>query len=83
MDSEADRIRLIVMTDISTLTVGRGEPNDIQSLARLLTCACDLEIEGLIATATKHTGSSNINASCHCGPRWLVWPGTTSCYGAI
>lgn len=46
----ADRTRLIVTTDISTLTADQGEPDDTQSLVRLLLYANDFDIEGLIAT---------------------------------
>lgn len=44
--------RLIVLTDIGT------EPDDIQSLIRLLTYANDIDIEGLIASTSKHLPDS-------------------------
>jgi len=52
----SQRPRLIVTTDISTLTADRGEPDDTQSLVRLLLYACDIEIEGLIASSTMAKG---------------------------
>lgn len=53
------RTRLIVLTDISTLTADRGEPDDTQSLVRLLLYANEFDIEGLIAT-TAH-GSTDVH----------------------
>ena len=50
----SDKIRLIITTDISTLSVGSGEPDDTQSLVRLLLYSNDFDIEGLIATHTGH-----------------------------
>src|SRR5436309_1969609 len=50
------RTRLIVLTDISSLTAGVREPDDGQSLIRLLLYANDLEIEGLIASANMGHG---------------------------
>ncbi|HUT19627.1 MAG TPA: nucleoside hydrolase-like domain-containing protein, partial [Anaerolineae bacterium] len=50
------RPRLIVTTDISTLTADQGEPDDTQSLVRLLLYSCDVEIEGLIASSTMAKG---------------------------
>lgn len=47
-DAELLRSRLIVITDIGT------EPDDIQSMVRLLTYANDLDIEGLIAASSRH-----------------------------
>ena len=47
--------RLLVLTDISSLTAGVAEPDDGQSLIRLLLYADAFEIEGLIASANlKH-----------------------------
>jgi Protein of unknown function (DUF1593) len=43
-----ERPRLIVLTDIGT------EPDDIQSLVRLLTYSNEIEIEGLIASTSRH-----------------------------
>jgi hypothetical protein len=54
MTSAQARTRLIVMTDISTLSAKSGEPDDTQSLVRLLLYSNDLDIEGLIATHTRH-----------------------------
>lgn len=48
------RTRVIVLTDISSLRAGWKEPDDTQSLVRLLLYANDLELEGLIATYSKH-----------------------------
>jgi hypothetical protein len=47
----ADLTRLIVLTDISSLTPGVAEPDDGQSLIRLMLYTNELEIEALIATS--------------------------------
>ena len=47
----ANPIRLIVLTDISSLTTGVAEPDDGQSLIRLMLYTNELEIEALIATS--------------------------------
>lgn len=44
----SDNPRVIVITDIGT------EPDDIQSMVRLLTYSNDLDIEGLIASTSRH-----------------------------
>ena len=46
--------RVIVLTDISTMKAGTGEPDDTQSLIRFLLYANEFDIEGLIATYTGH-----------------------------
>ena len=43
-----DKPRLIVVTDIGT------EPDDIESMVRVLTYANEIEIEGLIASTSRH-----------------------------
>ncbi len=43
--------RLVVLTDISSLTAGVAEPDDGQSLIRLMLYANEFNIEGLIATS--------------------------------
>ncbi|MDI4645152.1 DUF1593 domain-containing protein [Cohnella hashimotonis] len=48
------RTRVMVLTDISSLHRGWKEPDDTQSLVRLLLYANDLELEGLVATYSKH-----------------------------
>jgi hypothetical protein len=48
---DVPRPRLIVLTDISSLTPGVAEPDDAQSLIRLMLYANEFEIEGLIATS--------------------------------
>ena len=45
------RPRLLVLTDISSLTAGVAEPDDAQSLIRLMLYANEFDIEGLIATS--------------------------------
>src|SRR5208337_1093310 len=45
------RPRLVVLTDISSLTAGVAEPDDGQSLIRLMLYANEFNIEGLIATS--------------------------------
>src|SRR5262245_24217170 len=52
------RTRLLVLTDISSLTAGVREPDDGQSLIRLLLYANELEIEGLIASANMGHGQA-------------------------
>ncbi|MFO0888128.1 MAG: DUF1593 domain-containing protein [Isosphaeraceae bacterium] len=47
----AERIRIAVLTDISSLTPGVAEPDDGQSLIRLMLHANEFEIEALIATS--------------------------------
>ena len=49
-----EKIRLIVLTDISSLCTDYGEPDDTQSLIRLLLYSDCFDIEGLIATYTEH-----------------------------
>src|SRR3982750_4617178 len=46
-----ERTRLIVLTDISSLTAGIAEPDDGQSLIRLMLYANEIDIEGLIASS--------------------------------
>jgi hypothetical protein len=51
--------RLIVLTDISSLTAGVAEPDDGQSLIRLMLYANDFDIEGLIATSNLGHGQKS------------------------
>jgi len=51
-----DRPRLIVLTDIGSLTAGVREPDDGQSLIRLLLFSNDIAIEGLIASSNMGHG---------------------------
>jgi hypothetical protein len=46
-----ERPRLVVLTDISSLTSGAAEPDDGQSLIRLMLYSNEFDIEGLIATS--------------------------------
>ncbi|MGA3323457.1 MAG: nucleoside hydrolase-like domain-containing protein [Terriglobia bacterium] len=55
------KTRLVVMTDISTLTADQGEPDDTQSLVRLLHYSNDFDIEGLIATHTSAKVPRSVN----------------------
>lgn len=48
---EEPRTRLVVLTDITSLTAGEAEPDDGQSLVRLLLYANEFDVEGLIATS--------------------------------
>jgi hypothetical protein len=52
----AARPRLIVLTDVRSLTPGAAEPDDAPSLIRLTLYANELEIEGLIATSNLERG---------------------------
>lgn len=45
------RPRLFVLTDITSVEAGVREPDDAQSMIRLMLYACDFEIEGLAATS--------------------------------
>jgi hypothetical protein len=56
-NNNQQKLRLIVSTDISTLTNHDGEPDDTQSMVRLLLYSNDFDIEGLIASQTKHDGN--------------------------
>ncbi len=47
----ADRPRLIVLTDISSLTAGEAEPDDGQSLIRLMLYTNEFDVEGLVASS--------------------------------
>jgi hypothetical protein len=51
MAQDDARRRLLVLTDISSLTAGIAEPDDGQSLIRLMLYANEFDIEGLIATS--------------------------------
>lgn len=46
-----DTPRLIVLTDISSLSQTEGEPDDGESMIRLMVYTNDLDLEGLIATS--------------------------------
>src|SRR3954465_8202461 len=48
---DEDKPRLVVLTDISSLTAGVAEPDDGQSLIRLMLYTNDFDIEGLVATS--------------------------------
>lgn len=48
------KTRIIVLTDISSDRTGYKEPDDTQSLVRLLLYANHFDIEGIVATYTKH-----------------------------
>ena len=47
--SPPERPRLVVLTDISSLTAGVAEPDDGQSLIRLMLYTNEFDIEGLVA----------------------------------
>ena len=49
--SSPERPRLVVLTDISSLTAGEAEPDDGQSLIRLMLYTNDFDIEGLVASS--------------------------------
>ncbi|MGE3819200.1 MAG: nucleoside hydrolase-like domain-containing protein [Isosphaeraceae bacterium] len=46
-----DRPRVVVLTDVSSLTAGMAEPDDGQSLIRLSLYLNELDVEGLVATS--------------------------------
>ncbi len=47
--SSPERPRLVVLTDISSLSAGEAEPDDGQSLIRLMLYADEFDIEGMVA----------------------------------
>lgn len=49
--ADPERPRLVVLTDISSLRAGEAEPDDGQSLIRLMLYANEFEIEGLVASS--------------------------------
>lgn len=49
--SQSVKARLIVLTDISSLSQTEGEPDDGQSMIRLMLYTNELDLEGLIATS--------------------------------
>jgi hypothetical protein len=51
--------RLLVLTDVG------GDPDDQQSMIRLMTCANEFEIEGLLASATRAPGESKDEVRSH------------------
>jgi hypothetical protein len=55
---ERERPRLIVLTDISSLTSGVAEPDDGQSMIRLMLYTNELDVEGLIATSNMGHGQA-------------------------
>ncbi|MFO0954273.1 MAG: DUF1593 domain-containing protein [Isosphaeraceae bacterium] len=63
-DAPDDRLRLVVLTDIGSLTAGVGEPDDGQSLIRLMLYSNDFQVEGLIA-------SSNLGHGRRCRPELI------------
>jgi hypothetical protein len=54
--SAADRPRVIVLTDISSLTAGVREPDDGQSMVRFMLFTNEFDVEGLIATSSMGHG---------------------------
>ena len=56
--SPPERPRLIVLTDISSVSAGVAEPDDGQSLIRLMLYANEFDIEGLIATSNLGHGQT-------------------------
>ena len=48
----ADKPRVIVLTDISSLTTGVREPDDGQSMVRFMLFTNEFDVEGLIATSS-------------------------------
>jgi Protein of unknown function (DUF1593)/PKD domain len=57
----APKTRIVVMTDISTLTADQGEPDDTQSLIRFLLYTNHFDVEGLIATHTSNPVPHRVN----------------------
>ncbi|WP_435021467.1 nucleoside hydrolase-like domain-containing protein [Tundrisphaera sp. TA3] len=57
-DAPPERPRLVVLTDISSLKAGVAEPDDGQSLIRLMLYANDFDIEGLVASSNLGHGQA-------------------------
>jgi hypothetical protein len=53
----SNRLRLLVLTDVSSLTAGMREPDDAQSMIRLMLYSNEFDIEGLIASSNLGHGS--------------------------
>src|SRR4051812_11675898 len=53
-----ERTRLIVLTDIGSLRAGVAEPDDGQSMIRLMLYTNELDVEGLIATSNLGHGQA-------------------------
>src|SRR4051812_7124955 len=51
-----ERPRLVVLTDISSLAAGEAEPDDGQSLIRLMLYTNEFDIEGLVASSNMGHG---------------------------
>jgi hypothetical protein len=65
--------RLLVLTDISSLTAGVAEPDDGQSLIRLMLYANEFDIEGLIATSNigvRPVNHTSRPGAAHPGTLW-------------
>ncbi len=56
MPTTPERPRLLVLTDISSLTAGVAEPDDGQSMIRLMLYTNEFDIEGLIASSNMGHG---------------------------
>ena len=54
-----ERKRVIILTDISSMESGVGEPDDTQSLIRFLLYGDEFDVEGLAATYTSHSQGIN------------------------
>ncbi|MDH7570003.1 MAG: DUF1593 domain-containing protein [Armatimonadota bacterium] len=52
------RIRLLVLTDISSLTPGVREPDDGQSMIRLMLYSNEFDLEGLVASSNMRHGQT-------------------------
>src|SRR4051794_20001387 len=53
---DGERPRLLVLTDISSLDVGVAEPDDGQSMIRLMLYTDEFDVEGLVATSNLEHG---------------------------
>ncbi len=54
----AEKPRVLVLTDISSLTTGVREPDDGQSLVRFLLFSNEFDVEGIIATSNMRHGQT-------------------------
>lgn len=56
LEVRSDKPRVIILTDISSLDQKQGEPDDSQSLIRLMLYTNELDVEGLVASSNLRHG---------------------------
>jgi len=58
VSNAAEKARVLVLTDISSLTAGLREPDDGQSLIRFLLFSNEFDVEGIVATSNLRHGQT-------------------------